>query len=126
MQSPNKIVVTISRDGPLQATRTFMLEEAGYEVLALGSDSDVRQFLRLPHQTQPNLVLMCHSVPESSRVALSSAIKWRFPSAPVLMLYNGCDPTAAEVGGRSENMRDPQALVDAVQLLLSTKQHRPI
>jgi DNA-binding NarL/FixJ family response regulator len=125
MKSP-KLVVTISRDTPLQITRTFMLEEAGYLVIALGSDDAVREFLRLPHQTQPNLVLMCHSVPESSRVALCSALKWRFPSAPVLMLYNGYDPTAADVDGRIENMRDPQALLDTVQLLLSTKLERSI
>ena len=35
------------------------------------------------------------------------------------MLYNGYDPTTAEVDGRLENMLDPQALIDTVQLLLS-------
>jgi DNA-binding NarL/FixJ family response regulator len=123
---PLKTVVTISRDAPLQMTRTFLLQEAGYEVIALASDDSAREFLRLPHQAQPNLVLMCHTVPESSRVALSSAIKWRFPSTPILMLYNGYDPTVAEVDGGLENVRDPQALLDTVQLLLSTKQQKRI
>jgi DNA-binding response OmpR family regulator len=125
MKSP-KLVVTISRDAPLQITRTLLLQQSGYRVIALGNDDAVREFLRLPHQTQPNLVLMCHSVPEASKVALCSALKWRFPSAPVLMLYNGYDPTAADVDGRIENMRDPQALLDTVQLLLSTKLERSI
>ena len=113
----NKTVVTISRDKPLQITRTLLLEEAGYKVIALGSDVAVRQYLRLPYGSQPNLVLMCHSVPEASRVALCSAMKLRFPSAPILMLYNGYDPTAAEVDGRL----DPKGPLDTVQLLLSTK-----
>jgi len=117
-----KTVVTISRDTALQMTRTLLLERSGYKVVALGSDAAVREFLRLPHQPQPNLVLMCHSVPETSRVALCNGIKFRFPSAPILMLYNGYDPTVAQVDGRLENMRDPQALLDTVQLLLSTKQ----
>jgi DNA-binding response OmpR family regulator len=121
-----KTVVTISRDTPLQITRTLLLQQSGYKVVAFQNDAAVREFLRMPHQPQPNLVLMCHSVPEASRVALCSAIKFRFPSAPILMLYNGYDPTVAQVDGRLENMRDPQALLDTVQLLLSTKSQRAV
>ena len=120
MQSP-QTVMTISRDEPLQATRTLLLEGIGYKVVALGSDAEVRDFLKLLDRPTPSLVLMCHSVPEKSRVALCSAIKVRYPFAPILMLYNGYDPTAAVVDGRLENMRDPQALLDTVRLLLSTK-----
>ena len=118
MKSP-QTVVTISRDGPLQATRTMLLEENGYNVVALGTDAEVMAFLKLADQSSPNLTLMCHSVPEKSRVALCNAIKMRYPRAPILMLYNGYDPTAAKVDGRLENMRDPQALLDIVQLLLA-------
>jgi hypothetical protein len=66
-----------------------------------------------------NLILMCHSVPEGSRVSLCKAIKKHIPGSPILMLYNGYDPTAAEVDGRLENVQSPQALLDTVQLLLS-------
>ena len=125
MQSP-RTVMTISRNGPLQATRTMLLQGNGYKVVALGSDADVRQFLKLSDQPGPNLVLMCHSVPEKSRVALCSEIKVRYPASPILMLYNGYDPTAAVVDGRLENMRDPQALLDTVQVLLSPKQQPQI
>jgi hypothetical protein len=124
MKSP-KLVVTISRDTPLQITRTLLLQHSGYRVVALGSDDAVREFLRLPHQTQPNLVLMCHSVPEASRVALYSGIKYRFPSAPILTLHKGYDSSAADVDGRMENMRDPQALLDTVQFMLSTEREKP-
>lgn len=119
MESSLQTVVTISRDGPLQTTRTMLLEELGYSVVALGSDAEVMEFLQLTDRPAPNLTLMCHSVPEKSRVALCRAIKLRYPAAPILMLYNGYDPTAAEVDGRLENMRDPQALLDTVQVLLS-------
>ena len=119
---PPQTVMTISRDEPLQATRTMLLEQNGYKVVPLGSDDEVRDFLKLRAQPVPNLVLMCHSVPEKSRVALCSEIKVRYPFAPILMLYNGYDPTAAVVDGRLENMRDPQALLDTVQILLFPKQ----
>lgn len=114
-------VVTISRDEALQATRTMLLEASGYSVIALGSDDAVQGFLKVVGRPQPHLVLMCHSVPEKSRVALCSAIKGRFPSAPILMLYNGYDATTAKVDGAVANMGDPQSFLDTVNLLLSPK-----
>lgn len=119
MDSPQKTLVTISRDEPLQSTRTLLLENAGYSVIALGTDASVRAFLNLPDQPAINLVLVCHSVPEASRVVLCRAFKGRYPKTPILMLYNGYDPTTAEVDGRLENTLEPQALIDTVQLLLS-------
>ena len=41
------------------------------------------------------------------------------PDARILMLYNGYDPTNAEVNGRLENVHSPEALLDTVQLLIS-------
>ena len=120
MKAP-KTVITISRDIPLQLTRTMLLERSGYGVTALGSDAAVQEFLKVVGQPQPHLVLMCHSVPENSRVALCSAIKERFPTTPILMLYNGYDPTTAKVDGAVTNTADPQSFLDTVNLLLSPK-----
>ena len=116
---PAKTLVTISRDQPLQSTRTLLLEQAGYSVIPLGTDASVHAFLKSPDQPAINLVLLCHSVPEASRVVLCRAFKSRHPRTPVLMLYNGYDPTSAPVDGRLENMLDPQALLDTLQVLLS-------
>jgi DNA-binding response OmpR family regulator len=116
-----KLVVTISRDEPLQATRTALLHQAGYAVIPLGSDTDVMKFLETPGLPFVNLILMCHSVPERSRVALCDAIKAKRPESPILMLYNGYDPTVAKVDGRLENLHSPEALLDVVQLLISNK-----
>jgi CheY-like chemotaxis protein len=99
----------------------MLLERSGYSVTALGSDASVQDFLKVVGQLQPHLVLMCHSVPEASRVVLCSAIKGRFPTAPILMLYNGYDPTTAKVDGAVANMTDPQSFLDTVNLLLSPK-----
>ncbi|HEY6969614.1 MAG TPA: response regulator, partial [Candidatus Angelobacter sp.] len=85
----------------------------------LETDGSVYAFLNSRSQPRINLVLMCHSVPEASRIELCRAFKTRHPYTPILMLYNGYDPTVAQVDGRLENMADPQALLDTVQLLLS-------
>jgi CheY-like chemotaxis protein len=114
-----KLVVTISRDGPLQATRTALLQQAGYSVIPLGNDADVVKFLETRGLPFVNLILMCHSVPEPSRVALCKALKTKRPESPILMLYNGYDPTVAEVDGRLENLHSPEAFLDVVRLLIS-------
>src|SRR6185436_9624062 len=111
-------VLTISRDLSLQKTRTVMLEREGYQVIPLGFDHEVHSFLGDLTQPLIQLALLCHSVPERSRVTLCDAIKLRYPHAPVLMLYNGYDPTTAKVDGRLENMHNPRAFVSAIQLLL--------
>jgi len=116
---PLKTVITISRNEPLQMTRTALLNRAGYSVVALTSDAEVMTYLALKGRPAINLILMCHSVPETSRVSLCKALKKDIPRAPILMLYNGYDPTLAEVDGRLENVESPQALLDTIQLLIS-------
>ena len=114
-----KTVITISRNEPLQMTRTALLRHAGYSVVALTSDAEVLNFISLEGRPRINLILLCHSVPEASRVSLCKALKKGIPSAPILMLYNGYDPTMAEVDGRLENVHSPEAMLDTVQLLIS-------
>jgi len=100
-------------------TRTALLTLAGYSVVALTSDAEVMKYLALKGRPAINLILLCHSVPEASRVSLCKALKKSIPNAPILMLYNGYDPTAAEVDGRLENVHSPEAMLDTVQLLIS-------
>jgi len=121
-----KTVVTISRDEPLQMTRTALLTHAGYSVIALTSDAEVMSFISLEGRVSVNLILLCHSVPEASRVFLCKALKKAIPNAPILMLYNNYDPTLAEVDGRLENVHSPEAMLDTVQLLISKPNALPM
>ena len=114
-----KTVVTISRDEPLQMTRTALLTHAGYSVVALTTDAEVMKYLALDAHPSINLILLCHSVPETSRVSLCKALKKSIPNAPILMLENGYDPTSAEIDGRLENIHSPEAMLDTIQLLIS-------
>jgi DNA-binding response OmpR family regulator len=107
------------RDEPLQITSTTLLNHAGYSVIALTTDAEVMKYIALEGRPTINLVLLCHSVPEASRVSLCTALKKSIPNAPILMLYNDYDPSAAEVDGRIENLISPESLLDTVQLLIS-------
>jgi hypothetical protein len=53
------------------------------------------------------LALLCHSVPEKSRVYLAARMKELSPKLPILMLYNGYDPTKAKVDGSCITWRSP-------------------
>lgn len=105
-------ILTISRDQVLQKTRTFILEQAGYSVSAALNDKDAIGFVEAPNDI--GLVLMCHSVPEASRVVLVTRIKALRPKLPILMLYNGYDPTQAKVDGSLHSLETPEAMLDMI------------
>ena len=124
--SLEKTVITISGDEALQMTRTELLRHAGYSVVVLTTDAEVVKYLALDGRPTINLILLCHSVPEASRISLCKALKKSIPNAPILMLENGYDPTSAEIDGRIENLHSPEALLDTVQLLISKPGPPPI
>jgi CheY-like chemotaxis protein len=111
MTTPTSIL-TISRDRTLQHTRTIILERAGYSVSAALNDKDAVGFVEAPNDI--DLVLMCHSVPEVSRVFLAARIKELKPKLPILMLYNGYDPTDAKVDGSLLSLETPEAMLNMI------------
>lgn len=113
----DKSILTISRDEALQATRTLILRSAGYQVSAAKSDEQAINFLKAPNSF--SLVLLCHSVPEPSRIYLANYIKELNPNLPILMLYNGYDPTAAKVDGSLHNLESPGMWLKTINFLVS-------
>ena len=107
-----KSILTISRDQSLQSTRTLILQQTGYTVSAALNDKDAIGFVEGP--TPIDLVLICHSVPEASRIYLATEIKKLKPRLPILMLYNGYDPTSANVDGSLHSLETPEALLDMI------------
>jgi DNA-binding NtrC family response regulator len=108
----SKSILTISRDAPLQDIRTLVLQHAGYQVSAALSDKEAIAFVTAPNSLR--LVLMCHSVPEASRVLLVNKIKALKPKLPILMLFNGYDPTEAKVDGSLHSLETPEAMLDMI------------
>jgi len=112
-----KSILTISRDTELQHVRTLVLQHAGYLVSAALSDKEAINFVE--REKSINLVLMCHSVPEASRVFLAARIKELEPTLPILMLYNGYDPTDAKVDGSLHNLDTPEAMLNMIGFMTS-------
>jgi DNA-binding NtrC family response regulator len=115
-------ILTISRDRPLQNTRTIILERAGYSVSSALNDKDAVGFLEAPNTI--SLVLMCHSVPEASRISLAARIKELNPKLPILMLYNGYDPTEAKVDGSLHSLETPEAMLDMIGFMTRNIENR--
>lgn len=110
-----KSILTISRDEHLQGTRTALFEAHGYHVSAALDDAEALALVEAPNRFA--LVLLCHSVPEKSRVALASRIRALRPGLPILMLYDGYEPTNAHVDGSLQNLSGPEAVLNMVEFL---------
>ena len=115
--SNQKSILTISRNEQLQNLRTAVLERGGYHVAAATSDEAAISFLEAPNSF--GLALLCHSVPEASRVYLAARIKELSPDLPILMLYNGYDPTTAKVDGSLHNLESPNVLLRTIDFLIA-------
>jgi len=76
------------------------------------NDRDALGFVEAPNTI--DLVLMCHSVPEASRQFLATRIKALRPELPILMLYNGYDPTDAKVDGSLHSLDTPESLLKMI------------
>lgn len=110
-------ILTISRNAELQHLRTLVLQHAGYLVSAALSDEEAIHFIATDKSI--NLVFLCHSVPEASRIFLAARIKELEPRLPILMLYNGYDPTEANVDGALHSLDSPEAMLNMVGFLTS-------
>jgi DNA-binding response OmpR family regulator len=117
----SKSILTISRNPELQGLRTLVLRQAGYEVAAALDDTEAIRLFGAPNSF--DLVLLCHSVPESSRVELVNKIKALKSTVPVLMLYNGHDPTHAKVDGSLHNLDSPQGMLRMIDFLMRNAGH---
>jgi DNA-binding response OmpR family regulator len=111
MTAPKSILI-ISRDKALRNTRTFILERAGYHVSSACTDDEAVRFVEASNAY--SLVLLCHSVPEKSRLFLVDILKELQPSLPILMLYNSYDPTEAKVDGILHSLDSPTALLNMI------------
>ena len=116
-----KSILIISRDKVLQHTRRLILERAGYHVSSAHTKDQAIGFVE--SSKSYSLVLLCHTVPEESRLFLVVKLKELQPTLPILMLYNSYDPTLAKVDGSLHSQDSPIALLNMIGLL--TQKTRP-
>ena len=114
--SHRKTILTISRDRPLQRTRTLMFECAGYSVVETNPEMGVLSFLAAAEGI--DLIVMCHSVPRMHREILARAIKAVHPEAVILMLSPSWEcATALADAFLDTRQASPDSLLSMVQEL---------
>ena len=139
-----KTVLTISRDLNLQHTRSLLLWDAGFDVIESRSEED---FIRII-ESRPgaiDLLVICHTLPKTSRKSVAKRARAERPAIPILYLYNGWDSEhpvpsrsfstgRAPGGGTSESSFDgylrsteatPVALLSMVGLMTNRFRDRP-
>jgi len=113
---PRKKILTISLDLELQDARSLVLERANYSVARATTTEDaLKQF----SSTSFDLVLICHSIPEASRVEIAASMKAQRPHIPVLLLYNSFDRSVALIDAALMNLGTPESLLSIVDLLFA-------
>ncbi len=115
-------ILSIARYEGLQKTRTLILSQAGYDVCEAITDQEAIRFLE--GSIAFDLVLICHSVPEPSRLLLAAKIKASHPEMPILMVVEGYQTTAAQVDSFVQGLESPTALLVKVGALM-TKRVKP-
>jgi DNA-binding NtrC family response regulator len=111
-------VLSISRDSHLQLSRTLLLNQAGHSVIELQKDSSVLRLIE--GDSHIDLILICHSVETPSRVRLCTALRERYPAAPIVMFYTVHEFVPPEVTLPLECLTSPHKLLKTVAELLRT------
>jgi CheY-like chemotaxis protein len=111
-----KSILSIGRYKMLQQTRTLILQHAGYEVAEASTDGQAIGFLE--GSIAFELVVMCHSVPEPSRLLLAAKIKASHPKLPILMVSQGFETTAAQVDSFVHGLESPASLLHMIDALM--------
>jgi len=111
-----KSILSIARYEVLQQTRTLILQRAGYDVAEAATDQQAIAFLE--GSLAFDLVIMCHSMPESSILLVAAKIKASRPELPILMVSQGFETTAAQVDSFVQGLESPAALLEMVGFLM--------
>jgi CheY-like chemotaxis protein len=114
IMTTTKSILIISRDRVLQHTRRLIFEHAGYHVSSAHTEDEAIRFVE---SSSFSLVLLCHTVPEKSRLFLVGKLKELRPTLPILMLYNSYDITEAKVDGSLHSLDPPTALLNMIGFL---------
>ncbi len=112
-----KTILAIGRDQGLLLSRTLLLEHEGYSVVAL-HDFSVQDFLQQSKGTPVDVVLVCYTVPPSSRDMLARLMHLYFPNSPVLMMHSRYESAPTQADATLEGLTGPRELLNSVKALL--------
>jgi len=114
-----KTILAIGKDKSLQDTRIEILERAGYRVYSARTDQEA--IVSLESQDSLDVVIICHSVPESRAHYLVARIRMSRPALPVLLLCSGFHSNLVLADAYLHSLDSPDMLLDLVAEL--TREH---
>jgi DNA-binding response OmpR family regulator len=77
------VALAVGRDPALLETRTLVLQSDGYKVISAYS---VRQALEQLEAVEPDVVILCHSLPAQHRERLTDAVRGRSSKTRVVVI----------------------------------------
>ncbi len=116
--SSDLTILSVSNDDGLLVTREFLLQHWGYRVRSATTDQEALALLEPP--VPFDLVLLCHSLPESRRISLVAGIKQRSPRLPIVMLQGGMTATGTAVDAAIDAACEshlPENILNTIQQL---------
>lgn len=108
-----KLVLHFGYDELLSEARVMVLEDAGYDAIAVRVPAEAVRLLR----AKPvKLVLACHSVPADELASVLRQMKLAKPSVPILLVHVGglLPPQRAQADGFIDGLRGPEHLLSRV------------
>ncbi len=110
-----KRILSVSYDAPLLATRHFLLERAGYEVI---SGVGFTESMDLLSDNNFDLFLLGHSIPQRDKTALIAMAK-KIRDCKVLSIRRHGDRPHPDANLSVDADDGPGALLDAVNSVLA-------
>ena len=112
--TPQYQVLCVGQQGQLLAIRDTVLRSEGYRVIEAYTADDA---LRIFASTDVDVVVICHSLPVSSRKRLVLAMKEMRPLTPVVALHEAYN-YITEADQSVDQLAGPEVLLEAVSSLL--------
>jgi CheY-like chemotaxis protein len=120
VMASRKLVLHFGYDELLSDARIMVLEDAGYEAVAVRTSSAALHVLR----TRPvRLVLVCHSVPGEELARLLRQTKQAKPQVPAVVIHLGglVQPQRSLAAGFIDGLRGPEHLLCQVAACLAPR-----
>ncbi len=114
----NRLLVHFGTDALLTEARVQVLEDAGYEVIAVGTQRALMQALR----SRPvSAIVACHSVPPEELDNAIREVKRLKPRVPIIVVHVGglVQPQRTLADGFVDGLRGPEHLLSQIAALIS-------
>jgi DNA-binding response OmpR family regulator len=122
-QVPQYLLLSVGRDPLLMRTRTVLLGEAGYSVMPSFTSRDAFQIFV---SRDIDLVILCHTIPQSEKGKLIVSMKERNKRTPIVSIHADGETDGQLVDAYVHSLDGPEALLSCVAKILDKSTGRQI